>query len=693
MKKLLCIALMLALLCTPVSAETVSDALARVTLSVVNMLEISDDYAEFEGQYEDGHWYLNWTGDERYVNAVCGEDGTLFSYWSYDSDDYDYETGAAFGAFPKLDEEKLLNCAGAFMDKTTAEEDWGYELYPVKLSLSRYSNNVSVSGRLTYRSKPTDISFYLQINQSNGRVVSYNRLDEYRRYAPSAAEETVLVSSEEAEALLADCYAMKLVYFVTDAKDMARLVYKRADGTDKAVRASDGALVDRYADGIFAEESMASAKGMDDSGDAEYGRQLSEAELKGAAKYEGALSGAELDVLARGISEIKLTEDYVNTGITYYLSQDKPQAVLSYEKRLEDDAVLYRTLVMDAQSGAPVRLSGYYSDLSVKAGDDTDVSAARAAADAFAEKYLPYIYSHMEYSSGSVIDGRKSASPYARFAYIRMQDGYAFEANSLSITVDTEDASVWAFDYAWDGGQEFYYPEPDKFIGEDAARAAWLKGSELKLMYISQRNGDGKYELTLCYAYDGTDSVYAIDAINGKRYGEINAQAGTYEYADGDGMLYEGEIRLLGEYGIGLKDCRFTADEYLTPVQLMHLVMQAAGNEGGESIEEEQLNRMFRQLYKTLPQADESGCLTRGELVRVMTCVAGYANAAALDGIYSLNVPDWQEVPDELKGACAIAYALGIIDADEEGNLAPGAYATTAAAAHAVYVLLNTRSK
>ncbi len=119
----------------------------------------------------------------------------------------------------------------------------------------------------------------------------------------------------------------------------------------------------------------------------------------------------------------------------------------------------------------------------------------------------------------------------------------------------------------------------------------------------------------------------------------------------------------------------------------MHLVLQAGGIETGDRMEPDALRRLFRNLYGTLPEAQD-GHISRGELARVMAEAAGYGQAAKLTGIYASSAADWDTVPEELKGSLAIAGALGLIGQTETGFdwQSP---ALAADAAHAVYALLS----
>ena len=742
MKRILSLMIILVLLSCAFSVpaeESLTGAMTRVTLKAVEALDIPESYSEFSGDLYDGRWNLSWSGDDGFATALLDGDGNVLNYYRYDNRDY-YERGSFDASFPKYGPEELKKTADEFMARVITQPGWSWETEEIQPSLVRSAYDTArISGKLLWGGITTDAGFILSIDAATGRVNSFYRTDAYTSYTDSedggnsyygsegeqsyhldascggkeSREQkpqrewarlgmrpcSVCIANESAKAAalqtLLDAFQMEAVYYVTDEKEMARLVYLHTGHTPVAVRVSDGKLVDWSADALV---MTANSMAMDEDASAEasmkaYGRGLTETELSGIQVYEGAISTQELDARLRAMEELGLRDADELEQANYSVSDSKPYAHLSYRRKLTEGGEVTRSFTVDALTG---RITDLYSYSSEYGRTDTkaDTDAWQDKADAFLSAYYAEYLPMLRLTDSQTDAPLSGLKPTASYTYTRQHEGYLFRANSISVRIDPEDGSVCGFGMNWNEGQEFFSVDPEALIGKEKAAALWnaLSGEpEPTLVYLSvpikEEDGKAAYVLSLCWRFDRDDGVYAVDAVSGERYGREAQTESRFTYPEGVQMLYEDEVRLLGEYGVGLSDCRFTAEDLCAPETLMHLLLQAGGNETGDKMDSETLYRNLFNRFGTKPEASGS-CLSRGELARVTVEAAGYGPAAKLTGIFASSALDWDQIPESLKGSLAIAEALGLIEKNEIGFdwQSP---ALAADAAHAVFALLS----
>ncbi len=666
--------------------ETLSGEMARVTLLVKEQLDLPDDYAEFSGSLNDGRWTLSWSGDNRWAEASCSRDGLVLSFYRYENQERQIGQNGLGARFPKLDTPALSQAADAFLAKVVDTSRWGWQLDAVKPSLVHsYRYQVSALGHLTLDGYPTDITITLDIDCDSGRVNSYYRSDGFQQYAAiSAQPEISSIDEAQARQTLQAAYAMEAEYLVVAEGEPARLVYTLKPRGILAVNAHTGLVLDEQPDVVFAQETEMDLAEDSASGATMSKRQLTQTELDSIAHYDGVLNEAALDAAVREIPKLKLSEEDLLTSVSYQISEGKPQANLNYTRET-DGFQLYRHLLLDAQSGRLLQAWAYVNNYSAF-DQDAPLTAQKAAALRFIERYLPEYAAQVSLTDENAQQPMLDGEVTGRFVFTRMHEGFPFKTNSLTLRTGA-DGTLWDYSLAWDEEQAFA-PLGETPLGEEEAAKLWIGDSPIELGYIStSADSKGTRELTLCWRFKHTDGIYAVDAFDGQRYTALQGSDGAFTYPETE-MLYDSEIRLLGTFGVGLKDCGFTAEDTLTGDQLMHLLLQAAGYEFGEALEGDELKNSFRGRFGTLPEVSENGAVSRGELMRVMVFAAGFANAAKLQGIYTSDAQDFSALPEEQKGSVAIAGALGIIEL-EDGCFNASLPALSAQAAHAVYVLLS----
>ena len=705
MKHLLCalLSLALALSCAGAFAQTptLSEKMTEVTRIAKTVLDIGDEYTQFEGNLYNGRWHLNWSSEGGWVSVMCLEDGTVLQY-SRDHNDYtdfSYPASGFTARFPKLTPEELEGRAGEFLNRVITGEGLSWEMnsFASKLMNSSY-NRAAARGRLLLGTLPTDIIFTILLDPMTGEVTSYYRDDAYTDDLPFPAADGGKAEMEdgllrEAREKLLDAYKMETVYYVTDQEDMARLVWRRTDSDRIALNAQTGEFVSFDLDAAETASAMGQdgASSLSDEAEEDAGlRQLNEAELKGIALYENVLSVDTMDTLLRGMEELILDEKYERTQSNYYLTNEKPCASLDYEKQLGKDNAVHISFRLDAVSGEIEDMYTYSTEDTGRVSKLADPESFEKAASEFIRKYYAKYAGETQLTSSetdSPLSGRKATF---RYTFTREHAGYLFRDNWVTVRIDSRSGKVCGIHRNWDDAQEFY--EPGELIGLEDARLAWLGEGEMKLMYLRVPVKDGnetKMRLVLCLTFDEDSGVYAVDAESGRRYSFSDDVEWTkYEYPGDGAMLYADEIRTLGTYGVGLRDCGFTAEDALTYRRLAVLVLQAAGYYAPEKAGDDFLRRELKTRFAVEGEIDLDRAMTRAEAMQALVSLAGYGEAAKLEGIYTSSAKDFAGAPEDLKGSLAIAQALSIVDL-EDNAFAWEETAAAAMCAHAIYVLLN----
>ena len=672
-------------------APAVAQSMTEVTQKVVDTLGIGEEYTDFNGQYNGGMWSLSWEKEDGSLSVSCDADGVIYDFYRFD---YSNEKpGFSGGArFPDTPAEVLAATAEEFLD-AVLPEGWGWELGEIDEQLYRgYYASTMASGRLTLDGKPTDISFTITLDAMSGNVTGYHRDDAYDMRSVSIAKD---VNPDEAayakaKAELLSLYEMEAVYMVINEKDMARLVYRAKNSDRIAIDYESGEQM-RFSASRFANDALFAASETEEAADKGTGssRQLTETELAGIKVYEDAMTSDELDAVIKAMPEFGLGDSDKPEQAGYYLSDDKVYATLTYYVKKGESEYLYMNFYMDAVKGKIMSLYSYSTASQAQDMPEPDYEKWQKNADDFLNKYYAD-YSASLRRTGSAAAGGIAGKPSARYSYVRTHKGYDFPANSASVTIDTFDGSVVGLSLNWNDGQEFYEYAENEIIDAEKAKRIWTNDAEPSLMYLSvpkmREWGRMTYELKLGWCFDA-DYVYAVDAENGTRYGEAESgKSGAFTYEDTSAMLYAPEILALAQYGIGLKDCAFTASDMLTARRLMILALQMEGNVNVEEYEDEALIRTFNNRYGISLNNPEI-ILTRGEAAAIMVKIAGYGEAAKLEGIYTMKASDWDDIPENAKGGLAIAKALGFIDT-EDGALNPYAQAPAALFAHMIYAWL-----
>ena len=699
-----------ALLCTlwiPAYAQNISDQLTEVMLTVKATLGIDDRYSDFTGSQDGDRWSLNWSDGDAELSVTCGTDGTVYSYNLYQYTDRFYNTGNWAPRFPKVTEEKLKGIADEFLGRVlTGEDGWAYDS-EITGELERNGNDsLYLEGRLTSQGYPTDIRFSLSVDLAAEAVTSFYRYDTYMTFDGAQPGTDSIVNAQTALEKLKSLITAEPVYRVTQDGQMARLVYRFTGLDGKVVRCSDGEILD--ADEFFQEYGQDSGAGDYVAAYKSANAQLTEAELQGIARYDGALSAQEMDQRVRAMEELGLTEEYELTSTGYYDDGETLTASLSYARKLTAEELAQRygdasiqgeesdtlNVTLNAATGELISLYTYQPGMLT--GERPVFTAAdfQKVADAFAQKYFPDQWANLKCTQATEEVSSYSYARTADFTYTRQYNGYCFYDNTLSISVDADTGKVVSVGMNWNDGQEFEEPQGTLLTAEEALDA-YVKAMTLENGFVSvakdAQQSNSVYEKVFCWRLYNDTGVYAVDAVTGEIYGGVSDGNGTsFSYDDITGNAHESEIATLGKYGVGFAGGKFQPDKAFTARDMLGMILQASGYDGVEEMEYTEMVSSVSSLGKaeiSSYSADDE--ITRGDFVRLLVSLSGYDDVAQLSGIFDCGFADNDQVAQEDYGYVAIAYGLGLIQPDPDGAIGAGKTLTRGEAAAVLCNLLS----
>lgn len=664
-------------------AAGMGQQLADITLQVKNTLGVDDDYTEFYSDFSDGlfpRWSLNWSDDSRQLSVDVSAGGVIQNVYRWeDSEKLDRFYGFD-PAFPALTRTEAEEQAEAWFEKLfTGEESARVDSVRTYLGKDGYYR---FAGTVLKNGLESPVTFYLSLD---GRgIYSFNRSDTYSGYVGELPNAKPAAKKTDASAALKEAVELEL-YYVSDEDGSARLRYVPV-GPYTVVDAQTGEAVDmdalyasldsiRGENGIYA---MDAAADMEVAAGADGGAFLTEVELDSIANYGDVLDQDALDEDLRGLAALGLegfemqrgsysmdSESGDVTASLRYTAQMTEEQLYGYSEDnfLEaqswgDDLTIFKYITVDAKTGKLMSVSTSYP---LWLEDDLwSISWPQLAeaADAFLAQAVPDMAESAELCTLSGYNVKKNDRFYAR-----VQDGYFFPENYISVTVNPGSGTVDNFRYTWD--EDMTFASAEDIVTEDEAVDAYADALDVTLgyaawpvdttaeeiipyaMYLDSYIAYVE-ELTLVYYYGGLDDVEGVDALTGEAVVDTEEASGAFTYDDLEDVASADEIIALGEAGIGFAGGKFEPAAELTQRDAVTLLLQAGGSGSVPKDDEALMQRAAWQGFVTPAEWGPDGVLTRMEFTKMLLGASRYGDAAEL-----LDKGD-----DD--GYIAIAEALGM---------------------------------
>lgn len=715
MKKIVACMLSLAMLVAgafSALAEEMDARLRAVTALAKQRCGVSDRYTSFSGDSAVNgsrtYWYLNWSDDAGSVSITCDENGYPFNYYLDENSASSYDPYYA-PHVPQYDLDECRAAAESFLQNALRENE-GFRLETGDKQLTVHdSGRVYLSGTLTYYGLDTDTTFSVQVAPETMQVVSFWRNDQWYAIAGTDDAGAELIDAQSAEDTLKGTIHMELEY-VLDGENTAVLRYvPKADG-EYTLRAVTGEMFDWSAAsediGIRYAESA-------DMGVAEMAAgNLTEAEIAGSEKLQGAMEKEALDAAVRAMTELGVTDEYTLRSVRYRAQDDRVTAYLQYAADAEDEAgyrallgmteadaktaasemettTVYRNVTLDAHTGALIACSTWGNELpgtySYTLAESAGLDAAKETAAEFLAKYAPDYAANLRAERADSLSGDSTYNPDVQVQLVRVENGVPFRQDGATMTINMTTGFIDSYSLNWTEDEIDFEPT-DGLIGEAAAYAAYCDAVHAKLSWrllpVAYVDYEQQYDMALCYDLASEPEVTAVGAKDGAIVTEEESGA-LYEYGD----AANDAAKALAEYGVGFPGGSFDADAPITWREAAALVIELDGthvwNEDDATILQCARND---RISLDAAQLDEN--VVRGELIRTLLTMSGYDRAARVVGAFSSSFTDAETFGDDF-GFYALAEAMDLARADENGALRADAPLTRGEAAEMIWRFVN----
>ena len=388
-------------------------------------------------------------------------------------------------------------------------------------------------------------------------------------------------------------------------------------------------------------------------------------------KLSGIIGIEEIEKEARDI--LKLDEEYILESknlYTSYKNSKEYQWSLYFTKKAEHNNY---SVNVSLNAKTKELISFYkYMDYDSKAKANITKAEAMEIAKAYVKKQQPGKVAQVELVNENLKDGQLSYY----FRFIRKNNAIYVESDSISVTVNTVNKEVTAYNIDWYNGT---LPPKGEVIDLNKAYDILFNdiGYELKYATIydyEKPEGENK-EIRLVYGINNRKPVN-IDAHTGNlldNSGEIYKDKMTILYIDIDDSYAKDMINTLAEYGVGFSENEFKPKDRIKQKDFMYLLFKSMNS--WMDINEDNVDKVYEELINSnIIKAEEKSperILTKEESVKYIIRAMNYTKVAELKDIYKEMFKDSNDINPSLLGHMNIAYGLGIINGDGLGNITP----------------------
>ncbi|MBQ4362888.1 MAG: S-layer homology domain-containing protein [Oscillospiraceae bacterium] len=399
--------------------------------------------------------------------------------------------------------------------------------------------------------------------------------------------------------------------------------------------------------------------------------KMTEAEEKQVKELEDALTAEEFKAQLKKDPYIMLDDSFIVDD--FRIDRDE-----SYESgyRISFDAHVnnknsYRWLNVnaDAKSGD---IHSFWQTKGKDSKEPINVKKANKTANAAKKYYCPSIssrYREVEENTAPAVQTSKYTESERTFKFERYENNIVVDNQTISVTVDNT-GFITNFSVDHDPNVDF---GNGKILSKTAALKKYLEANDLELKYQGFTDLKSVPHTYLNYTAD----KWTISAITGKTvdsYGNetVNSDdTNACPYTDISGSAYKNEIAKLCEYGvIYYKGDKLDPKKAITYKEFVELCHTAG----------------FCGIWMSDNEEDRE--LTRLELAECFVRTAGLENAIGLKGIYKQVFKD-VKTSDKNASTAALAYALGAVAPDKNGNFNATGKVTREEAYHAIYSYID----
>lgn len=680
MKKILSMILAVCLSCSviqPVFAETDTDALQALILSVKERIGNTDEYSEFtsrESQNElSGTSYsLQWTAPEKdyksmYVTVT--EKGTITRY--------SCEYAVMGDNRPKINtisREVALENAKKLVKKLNPGICDELLIYDDYLSASLWENTFTFSIKRVHNGIPVPENSGSVTLDEKAEKITYFRI-EFDENATFDSNETI-ISKTDAEKSFSEKLGLVMEYDAKYEKDsISAFPIYRFKASEKKISALDGNIIipNKYYYGAPTLNGAMKEESVQDSA-----AGLTRAELENLELVSGLVSKEEGIAKIYANKYIAIDDAFELEGFyTYKVYGKKDEYTGSFEFRNKESGK-YASVTMNLNSGEI--LNFYTSEIKAEVQKMTEEQGRTFALEAFkalaGDKYSEY-KNNEEFNEVKVSD---SVNTRVNLNFTRYVNGIPFPRDTVHITVDLKSGTITSYNIEY---ADIEFPSLEKAITHDEACRKLFEQNEYELVYAKNVQ-DSKIEFKLVYDFEQT--YISMDAYTGEIEKYNSEETQFTGYTDISGHYAEEIINILAQYGVRTEGDKFTPDEKITYGDFSKLLGCIARRYGSvwlkSEISNEELGWMYSQgILASDDQPDVNASVSRLSAAELLVKAIGAKEFAELNGIYLCPFND----VTEKVGYVSILYGMGIFKGDGNGNFNPNENITYAEAAVMLY--------
>lgn len=690
------------------SEATASSAeLEKIITAVKSKITVPSELSKFSYNYYSGSgnsyvWNLSWSNKDGsktiYVN--CDSKGRISNY--------SYNTDKSYK--PVYLQDELKSKADTFI-KSIASDIAGKLQYTETSSASSYNGTYTYQYQRVENGIPMpDNTVSVAVNYQTGEVTNYSANWLYDVSIPGS---TVKITKEDAAAKIGKNIKMTLSY--------QSAYVKSADGKSSSVKAflvyspdNSYIAVDAVSGKVYTTQNQwltdSSNQATAESSAKDAGAGFTPEEINEIDSIKGLIT--KTNAIKAIKNNTKLLFDKNMTSVTanlYKSNSDSSDAAYVWNINFTDPREAkegsndtyraYAYAVVDAKTGKIISYHSStknYYDTTKEQWDSVKVKytqkQGKTALESFIKEQVPDYFKNTEYTGSFddyVIAYKDTKPVYGGYSYNyqRVNEGIAYAANNINGAVDGVTGKVYSFGYNWD--KNITFEAPKNIISADKAFTNYIANEGYRLIYevyyensiSSAKNAaasDAVYTQTpsvrLVYRTDIAPEYFS--PFTGKQLDyegkEYVKPTGLYTYTDIDGNSSARNIKILANMGIGFDGGLYKPTQAITAEELLNFIEKA------------------NFYYNSSKYKLTGSTVSRLNAAKFAVQLLGLEKAAAISGIYSVNISDQASISQSDMGYAAIAYGLKILLPGSDNKLRPSDSLTRQDAADLIVAMLNS---
>ena len=690
------------------SEATASSAeLEKIITAVKSKITVPSELSKFSYNYYSGSgnsyvWNLSWSNKDGsktiYVN--CDSKGRISNY--------SYNTDKSYK--PVYLQDELKSKADTFI-KSIASDIAGKLQYTETSSASSYNGTYTYQYQRVENGIPMpDNTVSVAVNYQTGEVTNYSANWLYDVSIPGT---TVKITKDDAAAKIGKNIKMTLSY--------QSAYVKSADGKSSSVKAflvyspdNSYIAVDAVSGKVYTTQNQwltdSSNQATAESSAKDAGAGFTPEEINEIDSIKGLIT--KTNAIKAIKNNTKLLFDKNMTSVTanlYKSNSDSSDAAYVWNINFTDPREAkegsndtyraYAYAVVDAKTGKIISYHSStknYYDTTKEQWDSVKVKytqkQGKTALESFIKEQVPDYFKNTEYTGSFddyVIAYKDTKPVYGGYSYNyqRVNEGIAYAANNINGAVDGVTGKVYSFGYNWD--KNITFEAPNNIISADKAFTNYIANEGYRLIYeVYYENSitSAKNTATSDAVYTQTPSVrlvYRTDIapeyfspFTGKQLDyegkEYVKPTGLYTYTDIDGNSSARNIKILANMGIGFDGGLYKPTQAITAEELLNFIEKA------------------NFYYNSSKYKLTGSTVSRLNAAKFAVQLLGLEKAAAISGIYSVNISDQASISQSDMGYAAIAYGLKILLPGSDNKLRPSDSLTRQDAADLIVAMLNS---